>query len=893
MRSINVKRVAAVAAGAAMIGSVMASGVFGAVSTSGDVNTLVSTIKANLGSTQVVVGTDGADISDGIQAAKIASTLSSLNYQVSTVADLTCDIGTPTVTVQTGAGDVARGTTSKVYAEYSANVGTANSNYITTAANKTITKTQFSDVLSERTLAATINSTAYTYTYEDRIELYNGQPKYSQSSSGTTTGHGLYYKINTGTSGARGIIYHVKFGGSGIPVTSNYGYQETPEIYIAGDLYGLDWQNTASGTLALQTGTKQTMLEGDSVTSEGYTITLTGIGATTTPSGTQYTAAFDITDGTTTQTGSVTEGSTGYYFQQSVSINVEDILYGTAAGNKAIVRIGTGTATFSTGSAWTGSGATSETAEWVVEAVSVTANKLTAIKLKYGNPSNLDMEYNFDGSYLKGLAEDTAINGPLMKSGTPFFQIELEGLGSQSTVIDSTDLTFEGVGSESDYSGYIKSTWTSRDGMTNIWNPGTPTYAKFSVNVTSDDNSSTTVGTHLNKSGGFAYWTIVNDKVVVFQNTPVQTTTGGRTWNAIFLIGGTSGTTVTVTGLNSSVENTGILDYASTVNPIYCNVSFHAANDVTLMPIAGYDGKVSYAVDNTSGLCDVYPDVITFGDAITIDATTGKAPYMDMRWIGGNYTAVSDTTGSAVGVNVTAGGSYEPWPFVLVNESTTGNYFAVVFDDDDTSGAADTYTGLRVTGGHTLADNTSEQSLVTTAGNSYINQAQQTKYESSLYQTTTLSTELDGSTQNLLTVTMPEAARNSLVKVESEITPGEIGEETVGEGDTVGNVEIISINAPDCTVSGTVTGDIYTVRSTLTPENLITTDTAATATYQIVVGGHYVNRVARTMSEAARNSISQAGAQYLIAESNKLMVAGYTATDTAAAANQLITLLKA
>ena len=228
-----------------------------------------------------------------------------------------------------------------------------------------------------------------------------------------------------------------------------------------------------------------------------------------------------------------------------------------------------------------------------------------------------------------------------------------------------------------------------------------------------------------------------------------------------------------------------------------------------------------------------------------------------------------------------------------MNESLVGNYFAVVYDDDDTTGASDTYTGMRVVGGHLLEFNLSGvQQLNLSGGTSYINQAQQTKYENALYQVTTMSSDIDGSTHMVVTAEVPEAARNSLVKVESEITTIE-GEDTVGVGDTVGNVEIISVNVPDCTVSGTVTGDIYTVRSALTPENLITTDTAASATYQIVVGGHYVNTVARTMSEAARNSISQAGAQYLIAESNKLMVAGYTATDTAAAANQLITLLKA
>ena len=80
------------------------------------------------------------------------------------------------------------------------------------------------------------------------------------------------------------------------------------------------------------------------------------------------------------------------------------------------------------------------------------------------------------------------------------------------------------------------------------------------------------------------------------------------------------------------------------------------------------------------------------------------------------------------------------------------------------------------------------------------------------------------------------------------------------------------------------------MKSAVLPENLVTWDNQVTKTYVIVVGGPYVNNIAAGM--AAADLITQVGAQYLVAEGSRLLVAGYLATDTVAAADQLVSLLK-
>jgi len=76
------------------------------VDTVGDVNPLVEDMRDNVDNVEVVTGTAGADISDGVQAAKIASVLVNQNYEAAVEDDFELDadanvtVEDPTVTIE-------------------------------------------------------------------------------------------------------------------------------------------------------------------------------------------------------------------------------------------------------------------------------------------------------------------------------------------------------------------------------------------------------------------------------------------------------------------------------------------------------------------------------------------------------------------------------------------------------------------------------------------------------------------------------------------------------------------------------------------------------------------------------------------------------------------------
>ena len=126
MKSVNVKRVAALATGVAMVGSVMASGL-AAVQTSPTadaVNTLVSNIKSNLGSVQVVLGSKGADVEDGYNAARIVQSLADARLTPASDVSLTgvdgLGVGNAEVEVSTSGGGGVQVTTDHFDVEYQA-----------------------------------------------------------------------------------------------------------------------------------------------------------------------------------------------------------------------------------------------------------------------------------------------------------------------------------------------------------------------------------------------------------------------------------------------------------------------------------------------------------------------------------------------------------------------------------------------------------------------------------------------------------------------------------------------------------------------------------------------------------------------------------------------------
>lgn len=91
--------------------------------------------------------------------------------------------------------------------------------------------------------------------------------------------------------------------------------------------------------------TETIITEGESLELGGYTIVLTNVGSTSTPAGTKFSAIFEVDElgNLESQTTSVDEGQRAYFFQGSVSIEVRDIIFGTASGSRVKVVISVGT----------------------------------------------------------------------------------------------------------------------------------------------------------------------------------------------------------------------------------------------------------------------------------------------------------------------------------------------------------------------------------------------------------------------------------------------------------------------------------------------------------------------------------------------------------------------
>src|SRR3989344_7010800 len=181
MKSINVKKVAAIAAGAGMISSVMASGL-AAVSTSGDVSTFVSTVKGNLDKVQVVVGTSGADISDGVAAAKLAAVLADLNYRTGGAGG-SGTLSNKKVTVSTtGSSGGAIINPAQFDIIYTGGINAAN-NFKTGgigSSGNTITPVNLGQVLSKRDISVVFGGSLNTYKYQEEIRILPSFVQYSE-----------------------------------------------------------------------------------------------------------------------------------------------------------------------------------------------------------------------------------------------------------------------------------------------------------------------------------------------------------------------------------------------------------------------------------------------------------------------------------------------------------------------------------------------------------------------------------------------------------------------------------------------------------------------------------------------------------------------------------------
>lgn len=876
MRSINVKRVAAIATGAAMIGSVLATGAFGAVSTSGDVSGLVTSIKNNLSDVQIAVGTNGAAISDGVQAAKIAAVLSSLNYVPAT--GVVPGTTTKKVVVQTTGGGGLQITPSVYSIEFAGsttNTGASNG-YITTVNNATLTPLTLGNVLSQTQLSAYISGAIQNFKYQEELVVQGGRYVQYHEAGPNPTGHGLYFNSPYGN-----ILYRLNFqaSGQGIP-TNGSAYNEVPQITVLGSQYAIDTADLTNGRLTLYTGAKQQILEGESVQVGDATITVTTIAQVQSSSGTSFNAVIKAEKGGTTQTQSLGP-LTGFDFFAAqgdaaiVTVYIEGVFYGGAQGSSVIARIGSKRIRFTQGLPF------ALDPNWTVNAIDITANAATnglrSVTLQYGNPLGATpfARGTFDGTVTNGLAVGQTVNGPMNINGNPTFNLQFVGFGG-ATVDDRTPVTMSTVGlNASTTTSAIQVTWTDRDGVVNQFAPPDRTYA----NISGITNAPAGVGLVV----GTTPYTIVNDKVIYFAGID-QVSAGTTTqYTPKFRIGGVNGFDLAATTNTSSSAPTSaaplssLLLYAGGVsgNTLSCQVVITATNAVT--------------INGTSlTTCDTMPNSVVIGTRTVFDRAGTTTPALNLLYAAGGFGGFN---------NSFVMDYLNPRPAVILQDASGANavYTLFVFDDTSTSGGNTTASGAGTTTGLQAYNATAVifgsnssatgANFSTTSAIAYIDQSKTTVYEPDLYHTTQGGVTLDGSTNGIITASVPEAMPNAVVMI-GALGNQTAGTQTLGIGDTVQGVTI-----KDIQVTTTGGAGYYTPQGALMPESLIAWDTGVLKTYTIVVGGPYVNRIAAGMTAA--NLITQAGAQYLVAEGNKLLVAGYLATDTEAAANQLISLLKA
>ena len=468
MRSLSIKRLTAAAVGTAMVTSALSAGL--AVNTQGDVTSFVQNVKANLNNVEVVAGTNGADISDGIQAAKLAAVLATLNYEEAEGLQMVPDtsgvsLSDKTVKVSsTGGGATVQPTTESFPVVYStaAPYGTYNY-YRTDARSATLTPDTLPGVLSRTTIyAEKTDGTTEQKTFEEQIIIDSGSVQYSENTN--PDGHGLYLGL---VGGKDKLHYKLDFAKSGTGFYANHSvYEEVPEITILGHTYGIDTEKLEDDEFALYSGEKATLSSGDEYeTSNGYTVKINLI-----TEGGSVTLTVTSPEGST-KTKKLNAGNGFDFFTNEVSVFVQSAAAGFTEQNVqtgiATLRIGTGSLDFEQGDPFPLDPA------WKVNAItfsgSVPDRYLQSVDITYGMDSDDAFEKgDFDGSVKKGLASGAVIAGPKNADGDSLFDIQLIGFGG-TTSVDTTAIKFESFGNDDYQTMHVW--YTDPDGLPNAFTP--------------------------------------------------------------------------------------------------------------------------------------------------------------------------------------------------------------------------------------------------------------------------------------------------------------------------------------------------------------------------------------------------------------------------------------
>lgn len=893
MRSMNIKRITAAAVGTAMVTSALSAGL--AVNTQGDVTSFVQNVKANLNDVEVVVGTNGADISDGVQAAKLAAVLATLNYEEAEGVEMMPDttgvaLGDKTVKVSTSGSGVSVTPTAENFPIVYPNTNPYGSSYAYQSDARTaiITPDSLPGVLSRTSIEVDQSGTTVEKTFEERVEI-DSSATVNYAEETDPDGHGLYFDLG----GTEKLHYKVVFDVDGTGLWRGSGnYSEVPEITILGHTYGIDTDELEDGNFVLYSGEKVTLSSGDEYeSSNGYTVKINLI----TESG-EVSLTVTSPEGST-KTKKLTEvgggGTSSYnFFDEEVSVTVESAAAGFTEQNVqtgvCTLRIGTGNLEFEQGSAFP------LDENWMVTTVSMTSDYLKYIDITYGKDSDDAFEEgDFMGTVKKGLALGTVVPGPKNADGDTLFDIQLVGFGGTSTV-DTTPVTFELSGTGPEAAMYA--TWVDPDGLQQTYTPDTDKLVDLSGLTPANDEKVV-----VPKRGML----VINDKVVYFK----EWRTSGENYIPVFVVGGEQGVEVegTPVARTASTMQTGTFSYGTynTLNGDAINCTYD------VVPTNKDNINITYDAPNryvTGYGCDVYPNAIQVGAETRIDSNKADPITMNLVY----------ATGATVAHNVTTSVDGAKFPIALLWEQYDGSTALpyldspwLVFGDNatETYGFSADYSGLVVGYGSNMTIYNSTVTgypdvnmsgftkvidTPTNKGSSTSNTVENMNHISAY------GTEMEGDDMDV-SFQVPEAARTAVVKVAKTLDEVETEEGTamytLSEGETITGVSIEEISAEitglDSISCGAADGMVYTKASAMDPTAIVTTDSAARATYQIVVGGPFVNKIAQAIDSEGLTTTGS-GAQYLIASDDgmKLLAAGYTASDSVSAINELINLLQ-
>lgn len=330
MRSLNAKRIAAVAAGAAMLGLALGTA-FGACP---DISkNWVYDANGNP-IVQIVVGSN-AKISDGIAAANLAAAIASKAYVAGGTKTLTATThGSVTIQAQ-GAVNVP---TKGVWNDYALNNGTDNS-----VQSQPISLTLGE---SQGMYSGTMNYNGTEYNYQEEVDVSGVTVKYYEDQDT----HGLFFSVPT-----EGIKYILKFTGNApfAGSTAPGKLSNAPEIKFLGKNYVIN--EVKDNEIVLIQGKKVSIGIGQSTQytlgNKTYTVTLKDASYDE-GTNTGY-ATVQVSDGTNTYTlnlqtsGGDQDGTAGglYVFLQGVAKS-----YTPGVGGTALLRIGGGKLDLTSGS---------------------------------------------------------------------------------------------------------------------------------------------------------------------------------------------------------------------------------------------------------------------------------------------------------------------------------------------------------------------------------------------------------------------------------------------------------------------------------------------------------------------------------------------------------------